>query len=59
MADSQFSAGLFAFLRELRKHNNREWFLENKARYESAVRDPLLRFITDVYSCQLSKRHSQ
>ncbi len=48
MADSQFSAELFAFLMELRKHNNREWFMENKARYESVVRDPLLRFIAEA-----------
>ena len=48
MPDARFSAGLFEFLRELRKNNNREWFLEHKARYESVVRDPLVRFIADV-----------
>jgi len=46
--DSRFSAELFEFLRALRKNNNREWFLENKARYESLVREPLLRFIVEV-----------
>src|SRR2546425_2282790 len=46
--DSQLSAELFEFLRELRKNNNREWFLANKAYYESVVRDPLLRFIAEV-----------
>jgi uncharacterized protein (TIGR02453 family) len=38
---------LFKFLRELKKNNDREWFLANKARYESDVRDPMLRFIAD------------
>ena len=48
MPDSQLSAELFEFLRELRKNNNREWFLANKGYYESVVRDPLLRFIAEV-----------
>ena len=42
-----FTPSLFAFLRELSRNNNREWFLANKARYERDVRDPLLRFIED------------
>jgi uncharacterized protein (TIGR02453 family) len=46
--DPSFDAELFEFLRELRKNNNREWFLANKTRYESFVRDPLLRFIVEV-----------
>lgn len=48
MADAPFAVELFEFLRELRKNNNREWFLANKARYESVVRDPLVRFIVEV-----------
>lgn len=47
-ADHYFTDGLFEFLSELRSHNNREWFLKNKHRYEQHVRDPLLRFITDL-----------
>lgn len=43
-----FSSGLFDFLRELRAHNNRDWFLKNKQRYETQVRDPLIRFIMDL-----------
>ena len=39
---------LFTFLRELARNNNREWFQANQARYEAAVREPLLRFIADV-----------
>ncbi len=42
-----FTPESFAFLRELRENNNREWFAENKQRYEREVRDPALRFISD------------
>lgn len=42
-----FSPAFFQFLRDLKSHNNREWFQANKARYEHDVRDPLLRFIAD------------
>jgi len=38
---------LFTFFRELKENNNREWFQANKQRYESDVREPLLRFIID------------
>ena len=33
------------FLSELSRNNNRDWFAENKARYEEEVLDPALRFI--------------
>jgi uncharacterized protein (TIGR02453 family) len=46
-AKQYFGPLLFAFLRELQANNNRVWFLANKARYESAVRDPMLQFIAD------------
>src|SRR6266849_3548276 len=39
---------LFGFLRELRRHNNREWFNANKERYLGEVRDPLLAFIQAI-----------
>jgi len=42
-----FTPESFAFLRELRENNNRDWFAENKQRYEREVRDPALRFISD------------
>jgi uncharacterized protein (TIGR02453 family) len=38
---------LFAFFRELKENNNRDWFEANKQRYEQQVREPLLRFIAD------------
>lgn len=43
-----FSPASLEFLRELRKNNDRAWFLANKPRYEADVRDPLLRFIADL-----------
>jgi uncharacterized protein (TIGR02453 family) len=47
MSGSYFTPALFGFLAELRSNNRREWFLANKHRYESEVRDPMLRFIAD------------
>lgn len=38
---------LLTFLEQLKKNNNREWFQQNKDRYERDVREPLLRFIED------------
>jgi uncharacterized protein (TIGR02453 family) len=35
----------FAFLRDLRAHNDREWFQANKARYTNDVLEPALEFI--------------
>jgi len=43
-----FSPELFAFLRELAAHNEREWFNANKARYESELKEPALAFIEDM-----------
>lgn len=41
-----FRRELFEFLRQLKRHNNREWFARNKGRYEEEVRDPALLFIS-------------
>lgn len=43
---SSFKPSLVTFLRQLKKNNNREWFTENKARYEERVREPALDFIS-------------
>jgi uncharacterized protein (TIGR02453 family) len=43
-----FGPGLFQFLTDLKKHNDREWFQANKARYEEQVRDPFVRLIADL-----------
>ncbi len=39
---------LFKFLRELNRNNNREWFAENKSRYENDVRDPAVEFVSQL-----------
>jgi uncharacterized protein (TIGR02453 family) len=40
-----FTAATFRFLDELAANNRRDWFEANKARYESAVREPALQVI--------------
>jgi len=45
--EPSFDPSLFAFLRELREHNDREWFKANKARYEAEVKEPALAFAED------------
>ncbi|TXH03882.1 MAG: DUF2461 domain-containing protein [Nevskiaceae bacterium] len=40
-----FTPALFKFLRDLARHNDREWFTANKARYEAELKAPALRFI--------------
>jgi uncharacterized protein (TIGR02453 family) len=42
-----FSSELFRFLGRLRRNNNRDWFLAHKEEWETCVRQPVLRFITD------------
>ena len=42
-----FGTETFAFLRQLAENNNRQWFQENKSRYEDHVKDPAIRFIID------------
>ncbi len=42
-----FSPETFLFLKELAENNNRQWFQENKQRYEEYVRDPAMFFIAD------------
>ena len=47
MTETYITPDLFAFLRELKENNDRDWFAANKDRYETQVRQSLLRFITD------------
>jgi uncharacterized protein (TIGR02453 family) len=42
-----FSPEIFKFLLDLERNNRREWFQKNKARYESAMKEPALAFIGD------------
>ena len=41
------SPDLYGFLEDLERNNNREWFQENKHRYEASVKAPLLQLIRD------------
>ncbi len=41
-----FQPDLFAFLRQLKRHNNREWFGKNKERYQQVVVEPAMEFIS-------------
>jgi uncharacterized protein (TIGR02453 family) len=43
-----FTPALFKFLTELRLHNDRDWFERNRERYLRDVRDPMLRFVSDL-----------
>jgi len=47
MTDREFGPELFAFLRELKDHNDREWFQANKDRYENDLLEPALAFVED------------
>ena len=47
MTDREFGPELFAFLRELKAHNDREWFTAHKDRYENDLLEPALAFIED------------
>jgi uncharacterized protein (TIGR02453 family) len=42
-----FTPATFGFLGDLAANNSKSWFERNKARYESEVKQPALRFITD------------
>lgn len=46
-ATAHFTPALFEFLSELADNNNREWFQDNKERYERDVRDALVHFVSD------------
>jgi uncharacterized protein (TIGR02453 family) len=43
-----FTPATVAFLKQLAANNNREWFKENKTRYEEQVLDVALRFIQSM-----------
>lgn len=47
MAERYFTKATFSFLRDLAENNDREWFAENKSRYEDHIKDPALRLISD------------
>ena len=43
-----FTPSLFTFLREIKRHNRRDWFEANRARYVADVEAPMLAFIADL-----------
>ena len=45
---SYFTKDLFKFFNDLEKNNSREWFNENKKRYEDSVKKPFHDFIQDA-----------
>jgi len=47
MAARYFTPRFFEFFEELSRNNNRDWFTQNKPRYERDVREPMLSFIAD------------
>ena len=47
MPAKYFTPNTFKFFKAVKKNNTREWFAKNKARYESDVKAPFLRFIED------------
>jgi uncharacterized protein (TIGR02453 family) len=48
MSQSYFTPATFRFMRALDRHNERTWFHAHKDEYERHVREPFLRFITDM-----------
>jgi uncharacterized protein (TIGR02453 family) len=42
-----FTADFFRFLTRLKRNNNRKWFLAHQDEFETSVRQPALRFITE------------
>ena len=54
MSESIFSAGLFAFLRDLKANNNRDWFEANRERYENHLLEPAIEFI-DAFAPHLRR----
>ncbi len=48
MRERYFTPNTFGFLSELAASNSRDWFLENRQRYEETVRFPALSFISDI-----------
>ncbi|MCW8850898.1 MAG: DUF2461 domain-containing protein [Melioribacteraceae bacterium] len=45
---SYFTQDFLTFFSELESNNNREWFLENKKRYEESVKKPFEYFVQDM-----------
>jgi uncharacterized protein (TIGR02453 family) len=46
MGKRYFTPALFGFLRELEANNDKEWWDQNKNRYDTLIREPALEFIS-------------
>ncbi|MEQ1855233.1 MAG: DUF2461 domain-containing protein [Longimicrobiales bacterium] len=46
--EGYFSRETYRFLKDLKAHNARAWFEENRSRYEEHLKDPALRLIQDL-----------
>ena len=58
MPSAALPADLLKFLRELAAHNERPWFLENKARYLQTVQAPMLAFL-EAFKPRLARLSKQ
>ena len=54
MPEGLFTIGLFRFLKDLSRHNDRAWIAENKERYLEAVQQPALEFV-NAFAPSLAK----
>jgi len=48
MMNRYFTSQTLSYLRKLARHNERDWFEQNKSIYEDTVRTPALQFIADM-----------
>lgn len=53
-----FTKDFLGFFKELSANNHREWFHENKKRYESSVKNPFLKFLQDLFD-EIKKHDKQ
>ena len=54
MARTYFTRATFDFLKDLEVNNNRDWFNENRSRYDNSLKEPALDFIED-FAAPLAK----
>ena len=54
MPTACFTSDTFRFLKDLKRNNDREWFADNKKRYEEHLKDPSLRIIA-AFAPELKK----
>ena len=52
-ADPYFSPDALKFLRNLAKHNDREWFTPRKAEFEALLKEPMLAVVRKVTDAML------